>query len=355
MNIEEKAKRYDEVMGRAKKELDACGSQDCDAARQVFRLFPELKESEDEEVRKEIMQLIQGMHDADPRKERWLAWLEKQNLIMAKSPQLGEQKPADKVEPKFKVKYAGGEYNVLEIKRIAGVTYYGIEDEPNHIDYVLPDNCEIVSEQKPTDKIEPKFKVGDVVCDKSCTILNKGAQPNYEIVGIRNGMYFCDEGVIPIEHQDQFELVAKKVEPKFHEKDWSVDDYLWQITAKEQLDVLYTKIKEAGYEWDDEKKEFKKIKNPAWSEKDEAVVKDICDKLSWLRVIYTGNQNIACQKDIYWLKSLKGRVGCEANFTTMWKPSEKQIMCLQDALSDYHRRGYKAETLETLLKQLKQL
>ena len=55
-----------------------------------------------------------------------------------------EQKPADKVEPKFKVKYAGSEYNVLEIKEIAGVTYYGIEDEPNHIDYVLSDNCEII-------------------------------------------------------------------------------------------------------------------------------------------------------------------------------------------------------------------
>ena len=60
-----------------------------------------------------------------------------------------EQKLADK--PKFKVKYAGGEYNVLEVKDIAGVTYYGIEDEPNHIDYILPDNCEIVSEQKPVD------------------------------------------------------------------------------------------------------------------------------------------------------------------------------------------------------------
>ena len=55
----------------------------------------------------------------------------------------------DKVEPKFKVKYASSEYNVLEVRDIAGVTFYGIEDEPNHIDYVLPNNCEIVSEHKP--------------------------------------------------------------------------------------------------------------------------------------------------------------------------------------------------------------
>lgn len=52
---------------------------------------------------------------------------------------------SNKVEPKFKVKYAGSEYNVLKIKEIAGVTYYGIEDEPNHIDYVQAENCEIIS------------------------------------------------------------------------------------------------------------------------------------------------------------------------------------------------------------------
>ena len=51
---------------------------------------------------------------------------------------------APKVEPKFKVKYAGREYNVLEVKDIAGVTFYGIEDEPNHIDYVQAENCERV-------------------------------------------------------------------------------------------------------------------------------------------------------------------------------------------------------------------
>lgn len=36
-------KNYKEALERAKKELAACGSQDCDAARQIFRLFPELK------------------------------------------------------------------------------------------------------------------------------------------------------------------------------------------------------------------------------------------------------------------------------------------------------------------------
>lgn len=46
-------------------------------------VFPELKESEDERVKKELIELISCMHDADPRKERWLAWLEKQGNVNA--------------------------------------------------------------------------------------------------------------------------------------------------------------------------------------------------------------------------------------------------------------------------------
>lgn len=42
------------------------------------KYFPELKESEEDRVKKELLELIGCMHDADPRKERWLAWLEKQ-------------------------------------------------------------------------------------------------------------------------------------------------------------------------------------------------------------------------------------------------------------------------------------
>lgn len=135
--------------------------------------FPELKESENERIRKAIINVFSTHKDyemffgASVKDIR--TWLEKQGEQKASYTTIAEtgngginalvtgelsnscdyeEKPVGKVEPKFKVKYAGSEYNVLEIKEIAGDTYYGIEDEPNHIDYVLPDNCEIVSEQK---------------------------------------------------------------------------------------------------------------------------------------------------------------------------------------------------------------
>lgn len=80
---------------------------------------------------------------------------------------------------------------------------------------------------------------------------------------------------------------------------------------------------------------------PAWTPMDEQRVEN-------LLAIIEGH---GYPGEVAWLNSLKDRVHPKSQ----WKPSERQIMCLQDALSDYHRRGYKAETLETLLKQLKQL
>lgn len=44
----------------------------------LWKIFPELKENEDEKTRKELIQFIGCMHDGDSRKKVWLDWLEKQ-------------------------------------------------------------------------------------------------------------------------------------------------------------------------------------------------------------------------------------------------------------------------------------
>ena len=92
MTDKEKARAYDEALEQAKKELATCGSMDCDAARQIFRFFPELRESEDERIRKELVAFFKGMQDSDWHEKYWhdleidriLAYLEKQK----------EQKPS---------------------------------------------------------------------------------------------------------------------------------------------------------------------------------------------------------------------------------------------------------------------
>lgn len=37
--------------------------------------------NEDKKIKEELIELIGCMHDADPRKERWLSWLEKQQTM----------------------------------------------------------------------------------------------------------------------------------------------------------------------------------------------------------------------------------------------------------------------------------
>lgn len=100
LSIEEKAKRYDEAIEKAK-ELQHYNCW-------VTSIFPELKESEDEKIRKEIISTLQyanhkGIYD------KHLAWLEKQG----EKPQgkAGYEWDAEKKELK-KI------HNALEVKEV---------------------------------------------------------------------------------------------------------------------------------------------------------------------------------------------------------------------------------------------
>jgi hypothetical protein len=73
-------------------------------------------------------------------------------------------------------------------------------------------------EKKPTDKVEPKFKVGDKIIEKDLDECSCGT-----IVNIKDGKYIFDNGCfIHIKEQDLWQLVEKKptdnVEPKIYIK-----------------------------------------------------------------------------------------------------------------------------------------
>lgn len=121
MTIEEKAKRYDEALERMKSwvrgEHPECFTE---APKAAEFIFPELKESEDERIRRNIIAALkgEGYYDCDLTNE-CIAWVKKQ----------GEHKPTDKVEPK--------DYNSID-------PHFG----------------------KPADKVEPKFHEGEWVVIK---------------------------------------------------------------------------------------------------------------------------------------------------------------------------------------------
>ena len=87
MTQEEKAKAYDEALERAIKHHDKDGLT-LEQYKTINIIFPELKESEDERIRKILIDIVETFAN-DNLKPELLAWLEKQ----------GEQKPTQEIEP----------------------------------------------------------------------------------------------------------------------------------------------------------------------------------------------------------------------------------------------------------------
>jgi len=84
LSIEEKAKRYDEALEKSKI-LYEQGT----ITESLCYVFPELKESEDENIRKELIKFVKVNI---PNEERYIAWLEKQSEKDKLIQELGEYK-----------------------------------------------------------------------------------------------------------------------------------------------------------------------------------------------------------------------------------------------------------------------
>lgn len=119
--------------------------------------------------------------------------------------------------------------------------------------------------------------------------------------------------------------------------------------TKEQRDLLFQKMKEAGYKWDSEKKELEKIEEkPAieWSKEDEEVIDTT---VSFLEE-FSSKDYIVRKHCINWLKSLKDRY--------TWKPSDEQIHWLIwviNRLPDTEKANEAEAVLRDLLEQLNKL
>lgn len=255
----------------------------------VLEKFPELKESEDEKVCKEIKQFIRsrGMQLAQSKVESWIAWLEKQGdankeywrgyrdgkqEILDKYAELekqGEQKPDDKVEPKFHE----GEWivtdknNIVQIKAIEDSKYVLENTMRFTVDYV--DKCwhkwtikdAVDAEKKELKKIEqspidvrttgywnvedveqkpaPKFHEGDIIKPKD------GGHEPWQImqVDMFDKKYrFKDGYVIHFSQEDAYELVEQKLADKINQE-WipQVGDTIRKKGTTEPLYVLCKK------------------------------------------------------------------------------------------------------------------
>ena len=245
-------------------------------------LFPELKESEDERIRKAISQCVEDMrgqfeklysvHHKDA-----ISWLEKQgkknmgiseatkqkledNLNKAlgkETPEswsefLDEHKPTDKVEPKFKVgdwvvytgyllKDSGKEIYVMQVASVEDDRYNFTDTSTLCFD----------SEKDMRSWTIQDAKAGDVLC-------NCCEEYDNPLIFILKKFERVDYGLVkPSDYSSYCFLTAgdRQIfkEGKYHH------EHNIKPATKEQRDLLFQKMKEAGYEWDAEKKELKKI------------------------------------------------------------------------------------------------
>ena len=269
--IEEKARAYDKAVINGSR-LWESGV----ITRENYEyIFPELKESEDERIRKVLRERIIRY---DPNNEilikeegisqrQFLAWLEKQG------------------------------------------------------------------EQKPTDKVEPKFKVGQTIIYKG----NKNIAPTkITISDIVKGQYWdrfscC---ILPISDQDNWELVEQKP------AEWSEED----LVRIENCISLIGKTGDGEVKWlKDLKDRVQPQQKQEWSEEDDIWLNNlICH--------FETGLSIEHERVASWLKSLKDRYA--------WKPSDEQLYWIKwvaGRLPDTEKANEAEAVLEELLEELKKL
>ena len=252
LTIEQKAKAYDEALKVLHK---------YDGANIMFtqdlkeEMFPELKESEDERTRKEIVRFIQMEVEDKTVGNKWLAWLEKQ----------GEQKSQDKsaLEP-------------IKEEKVDNAT-----------------------------KVESNFKVGDwVVRTNGESFCNGSKYAQIQAIALNGGMCYLDTGswLYPSkirlwsikDSKDGDILVSlSKMHPFIYNGHYDEDtDYVYAYcgisdiikddsfyfdkypdekfkvwdsvenvrpATRDQRNLLFSKMKDSGYEWDADNKELKNL------------------------------------------------------------------------------------------------
>jgi len=221
-------KRYNELIDAIKEMMEA-NPHDGGLQNLVQDNVPELAESEDEKVRKWLIDTIKSVPNDSIEwdiidKSDVLAWLEKQ----------GEKNSTDKVEPKFnagnwivwqdkcyKVNYNGCGYELVDQNGLSTSLEYGTIDENAHL-WSIED-----------------AKDGDVLYSPHCKLL--WLYKNKQTCYVGNNLNYHSDSIV-VNNPICIPIDARPA-------------------TKEQRDTLFAKMKEESYEWNAEKKELNKVES----------------------------------------------------------------------------------------------
>ena len=292
MNYERK---YEDALERARKWYNNPNSSSIGKSY-LYAVFPELTESEDEKIRKSLLEYLHTLpnhyaHGGVCAPE-WIAWLEKQgeHVNFRNKIQIGDKVTRNE---------DGVLVNLSQLKRIAkkdkkqGEQKVIVNDFKAKDWYVSKVDGKIHNIYHSVDKVEPKFKVGDWITDGyvggQITSI-EDSYPCYKIVDFIGGINTS----IPFTLQDNYHLwtiqdakdgdvlafkndicgiIICKSPTNYDTRSYcrlASDNFInkeesgWDSTllvpvTKEQRGLLFQKMKEKGYEWDAENKELKKI------------------------------------------------------------------------------------------------
>ena len=372
MTQEEKAKAYDKAITHARALLKTIGNATLGnlvLKNEFERMFPELAESEDDKLKEQVVYAINQLHVCECTKNKLITWLEKQC----------EQKSIDKVEPKFKAgdiiinKENGA---ISKVNKILPYDYELISfGTGKHL--ILDQN--LINGNSKLWTIQDA-KDGDVLaCENGWTCIFKDLDNHTNTFSsycfMDKDKWFCNTG-------SECHTLDKAFIKAYNEEIYPA--------AKKQRDLLFQKMKEAGYEWDAEKKELKKIEQKPWSEEDENYYRRMVISIQWARA-YNRITDDSCDNQLTWFKSLRDRVSpqprqewseedertyesilyafehrfplnCEQQKfvkslrpQSQWKPSDKQMEVLNTISNKKILSGYESGMLIGLYTELQKL
>ena len=261
LSIEEKAKRYDEALDKARK-LYNSEETSADVEIGCENIFPELIESEDEKIKRCIGDVVRKYGSefttGTVTKEKMFAWLEKQGQVKESPISQHENKKCkendDSLTSEDDSKFKVGDWIVKDnivyhIDKISGV-YLTLSTLDGtalvyHISVLDSEYTHLWTIQD--------AKEGDVLVTPNKNILIFRSIKDTAIYDYC-GSYFGE----------------------FHPESSCVNGTIWSELPKgylpatgNQRDLLFQKMKEAGYKWDSNKKELKKIEKKRFKEKKE--------------------------------------------------------------------------------------
>lgn len=293
LSMKEKAEAYDKSLERAKSVIEQNPLMEY-LKKGIEYIFPELKESKvenvDEKVRKALIKLVTNhasmdlFIEYDIHLDEALAWLEKQG-----------EKSSDKIVEKARTEKQRVLLTETDGSANIGWDCRSLQDVKLLLEYGLDyiKKLEKQSEQKSTDKVEPKFKEGEWITNGDYTWKIVEVKPLDYILQSQNSN-IVDDTISHVDEQfhsftledakDGDVLQLGKVTAIFKEfigneccrcycsvcngefeipsQDGADNSYGCHNAipaTKEQCDLLFQKMREMGYEFDTDKKELKRF------------------------------------------------------------------------------------------------